>query len=267
MQLHQQPSRLAPRVLRVLRRAAALQVHPARRGHSALRRPDEARGRRRRLSTSASSSAMRASRARASLRSSSTAGHLRVATASRTSASASQTSALLYPLLAKGLAKHKEKLEGPLAKQKIGFLHYATRNENIAILRRLAQRELSNVNAVQGEAAFVPGDRDRELRRLQVSHCAKGNRLRCDFSGKQLTHVACGHKSVEILSDLLDNCSDRIDISSLDKNGDATPHLACENGNVEIFEARLGHCRQAASSAQRTRRVKRRSWSDACRRE
>lgn len=119
-----------------------------------------------------------------------------------------------YLLLAKWLAKHKEKLEGALAKQKIGFLHYATRNENIAIQRRLAQRELSNVSAVPEEAAGVPGDRDRELRRLQVSHCAKGNRLRCDFSGKQLTHVACGHRSAEILSDLLDNCSDRIDISS-----------------------------------------------------
>lgn len=153
-------------------------------------------------------------------------------------------------LLAKWLIKHKEKLDRrALAKQKIGFLHYATRNENIDILQLLlAQREFSNVNAkYKGKPpAFLAIETENyDVYKFLIAQKEVDFDAR-DFSGKQLIHVACEHRSVLILSDLLDNYSGRIDINSLDKNGDTPLHLACENGNVEIIEALLGRCRQAA---------------------
>ena len=151
-------------------------------------------------------------------------------------------------MLTKWLIKHKEKLnKEEISKQKSGFLYYATRNENIEILKfLLQQKEIDNINMkYKGKAPiFIAIETENYdvykflIEQKQITFNIK------DFSGKKLIHVSCEHKNTEILKDLLINFNDKIDINSFDKNYDTPLHLACENGNIEIIDTLFKYCKQ-----------------------
>lgn len=151
-------------------------------------------------------------------------------------------------LLTKWLIKHKEKLnKEEISKQKSGFLYYATRNENIEILKfLLQQKEIDNINMkYKGKAPiFVAIETENfDVYKFLIEQKQINFNIK-DFSGKKLIHISCEHKNTEILKDLLINRNDKIDINSFDKNNDTPLHLACGNGNIEIIDTLFKYCKQ-----------------------